>query len=203
MSMLVSSKARAYNVLQMTQNHPLPSNDALTQLVRKNGITSWNEVVEFVKKLPYGRTTNRADFGLVLSEKKGSCSSKHAFLKCMADLNTIPNVKLILCIFRMNSINTPKIGNVLSKNALEFIPEAHCYLKINGKRIDITTKNSEFKNIEQDIFQELEIDPEQLSSFKVEYHQKFIENWLKTTHSKLNFDQIWHIREQCIKKLSS
>ena len=116
----------------MNPNHPLPSNDALTKLAISYGITSWNEIVECVKKLPYGRTTNRTDFGLVISEKKGSCSSKHAFLKRIADLNTIPNVKLILCIYQMNPLNTPKIGAVLSTNALEFIPEAHYnYLKFN------------------------------------------------------------------------
>jgi len=187
----------------MNPNHPLPSNDALTKLAISYGITSWSEIVEFVKKLPYGRTTNRTDFGLVISEKKGSCSSKHAFLKRIADLNTIPNVKLILCIYQMNPLNTPKIGAVLSTNALEFIPEAHCYLKINGNRIDITTQDSEFKTIEQDIIHELEIEADQVVSFKVDYHQKFIKNWINDTQSELSFDQMWRIREQCIKNLSN
>lgn len=186
----------------MTPNHPLSSKDALTTLAKTYGITSWNELTEFVRNLPYGRNKNRTDFGLVLSEQKGSCSSKHAFLKNMADLNKIPNISLVLGMYRMNVLNTPKIGAGLIKNAIEYIPEAHCYLKINNIRTDLTTKNSEFKNIEKDIIQEIDIQPEQVIDFKVAYHKTFIKNWLKDTNSKFNFEQIWCVREKCIENLS-
>lgn len=187
----------------MPSNLPLSSKDQLTTLAKSYGITSWNELTEFVRNLPYGRNKNRTDFGLVLSEQKGSCSSKHAFLKSMADLNKIPNINLVLGIYRMNISNTPKIGTVLIKNAIEYIPEAHCYLKINGIRTDYTTKKSEFKNIEKDIIQEIDIQPKQVIDFKVTYHKVFIKNWMKSTNSKFDFDQIWHIREKCIENLSS
>ena len=42
---------------------------------------SFEELIVKVKNLPYGRNANRYDFSLVLSENKGTCSSKHAFLK--------------------------------------------------------------------------------------------------------------------------
>ena len=186
----------------MTPNLPLSSKDQLTTLAKSYGITSWNELTKFVKNLPYGRNKNRTDIGLVLSEKKGSCSSKHALLKSIADLNKIPKINLVLGIYRMNVSNTPKIGNELTKNGIEYIPEAHCYLKINDIRTDYTTKESEFKNIEKDIIQEIDIQPEQVIDFKVTYHKAFIKNWLKATNSKFNFEQIWHIREKCIENLS-
>ena len=187
----------------MPSNHPLPSKDKLTTLAKSYGINSWNELTEFVKDLPYGRTENRTDFGLVLSEKKGSCSSKHALLKSMADLNKIPNINLVLGMYRMNALNTPKIGTELIKKVIDYIPEAHCYLKINGIQIDYTTKKSEFKNIEKDLIQEIDIQPEQVIDFKVAYHKEFIKNWMKSTNSKFDFDQIWHIREKCIENLAS
>lgn len=102
----------------------------------------------------------------------------------------------------MTQLNTPKIGTELIKNSIEYIPEAHCYLKINGIRTDLTTKNSEFKHIEKDLIQEIDIKPQQVIDFKVAYHKAFIKNWLKDTNSKLNFEQIWHIREKCIDNLS-
>lgn len=34
------------------------------------------EVIEFVRKLPYGRTIDRANPDLVLNELKGTCSTK-------------------------------------------------------------------------------------------------------------------------------
>ena len=187
----------------MQPNHPLSSKDELTTLAKSYGITSWNELTEFIKNLPYGRNKNRKDFGLVLSEKKGTCSSKHALLKNMADLNKISNINLVLGMYRMNTLNTPKIGSILITKGIEYIPEAHCYLKINGIRSDYTTKKSEFKNIEKDILQEIDIQPEQVIDFKVAYHKAFIKNWLKNTNSKFNFEQIWRIREKCIENLCS
>ena len=183
-------------------NRKLTSKDELTFLIKKKGIHTWEEIVEFVKGLPYGRNTNRTDFGLVITQKKGSCSSKHAMLKKVADLNKIPNIKLILGIYRMSEKNTPKIGNALTENSIDFIPEAHCYLKIDNKRTDITTYQSDFIKIENDIISELEIEAEQVSEFKVEYHKGYLKNWISENNVERNFDEIWQIREQCIKNLT-
>ncbi|GHC65411.1 hypothetical protein [Ulvibacter litoralis] len=186
----------------MNIDYILSSKDKLTELVKKNGIKTWNELTDFIKNLPYGRNKNRIDFELVISEKKGTCSSKHAILKRIADLNNIPNINLIVGIYRMNQYNTPKIGNELKDHSIEFIPEAHCYLKINGKRIDLTTRTSEFKKIEKDIIQEKEIKPEQVAEYKIEYHKDYIKHWLINEKMKFSFDQIWKIREKCIENLT-
>jgi hypothetical protein len=155
-----------------------------------------------VKNIPYGRNANRYDFSLVLSENTGTCSSKHAFLKDFADNNGIENVKLYIGIFKMNEANTPKLGNLLSNNNIEYIPEAHCYLKINQVPIDVTTVDSFYDKIKQDIIEEIEISPNQVSDFKVAYHQAFLKNWIKETNQNNTFEEIWEIREQCISKLS-
>ena len=102
----------------------------------------------------------------------------------------------------MTELNTPKIGTVLTENSIEFIPEAHCYLKIDGIRTDLTTEKSEFKRIEKDIIQEKEIEPEQVAEFKVDYHKNFVKGWIKESHSKYEFDQLWKIREKCIANLT-
>lgn len=165
-------------------------------------LNSGKKLTEFIKNLPYGRNKNRTDLGLVLSEKKGTCSSKHALLKSIADLNNIPNIDLVIGIYRMNQLNTPKIGTELTDNSIEFIPEAHCYLRINGIRTDLTTRKSEFQKIEKEIIQEKEIEPEQVAKFKVDYHKGFVKNWLKQTNSEFEFDEIWQIREKCIENLT-
>ena len=74
---------------------------------------NFDELIEKVKNIPYGRNANRYNFSLVLSENKGTCSSKHAFLKDFADKNEIENVKLYIGIFKMNEVNTPKLGDLL------------------------------------------------------------------------------------------
>lgn len=186
----------------MNQNYKLTSNDELTASIKNSGIATWNELIEFVKNLPYGRNANRTNLALVITEKKGSCSSKHALLKRVADLNEIENVKLILGIYRMNKQNTPNIGTVLSDSKIDFIPEAHCYLKINDERIDVTFSNSNILKIEADIIEEQEIEPEQVSEYKVQYHKTFLKRWISENQTDKGFDEIWKVREKCINNLS-
>ena len=163
---------------------------------------NFDELINKVKNIPYGRNTNRYDFSLVLSENKGTCSSKHALLKDFADKNEIENVKLFIGIFKMNEVNTPKLGDLLSKNNIKYIPEAHCYLKINQIPVDATTSDSFYDKIKQDIMEEIEILPNQVSDFKVAYHMAFLKKWIKETNQNNTFEEIWKIREQCISKLS-
>ena len=163
---------------------------------------NFKELIDKVKNLPYGRNTNRYDFSLVLSENKGTCSSKHAFLKDFADKNEIENVKLYIGIFKMNEVNTQKLGDLLTKNNIKYIPEAHCYLKINQIPVDVTTSDSFYDKIKHDIIEEIEIIPNQVSDFKVEYHKAFLKKWIKETNQNNTFEEIWRIREECISKLS-
>lgn len=198
----------------MQDNFLFSSKDNLTLLCKDLGITNWNELTKYIQNLPYGRNANRHDFTLILTEQKGTCSSKHAFLKKIADLNEIENVKLYIGIYKMNPSNTPKIGNILSKNEfgyqLEYIPEAHCYLKINGIEQDFTSNTSDFENLRNetlnDILEEIEIEAHQVNEFKVNYHQEFLRKWIKkqneTSDFAINFDTLWQLREQCIAALT-
>ena len=186
----------------MKLNHNLGSNDVLTQLIKSYNTDNWLDLVSRTKNLPYGRNQNRKDFSLVWKEQKGTCSSKHAFLKHVADLNNIPNIELILGMYKMNNLNTPKIGSVLSDHHLEYIPEAHCYLKINDERLDFTSTTSDFSKIENDILLEKEITPQQVAEFKVEFHKAYLKDWIQTHDIPFSFEEVWKIREQCIANLS-
>ncbi len=161
----------------------------------------FNSLIEKVKNIPYGRNTNRNDFSLVLSENKGTCSSKHAFLKDFADKNNIENVKLYIGIFKMNEQNT-KIGTILSSRNIDYIPEAHCYLKINGNPVDVTTTASFYEKIKDEIIEEIQIIPSQVADFKVDYHKNFLKKWIVETKQSISFEEIWNLRELCISKLS-
>jgi hypothetical protein len=179
----------------------LTSKEELTKQLLELGILNWNDVLTHVRDIPYGRNSNREDLSLVLKENKGSCSSKHAFLKEIANQNNIPNVQMIIGIYKMNESNT-KIGNILSENFIDYIPEAHCYLNINGERLDCTTGSSSFEKIKNDLLEEMEIDPYQVGEFKIKFHQDFIKKWLIGTESSFSFNEIWTIREKCIAYLS-
>ncbi|BAO74457.1 hypothetical protein [Winogradskyella sp. PG-2] len=187
----------------MSVNYKLNSKDNLTKLLINKDVNSWEELVQFIKKMPYGRNKNRHDLDLVIKEHKGTCSSKHALLKEIANLNAIPHIKLILGIYKMNASNTPKFGSVLSENNIDFIPEAHCYLNINGERWDYTSDNSDFNRLKDDILIEKEIEPYQVVAFKVDYHKAYIKSWISEHKIPYSFEYIWSCREQCIANLSA
>jgi len=164
-------------------------------------ISDFNSICFYVQNLPYGRNSSRYQPELVMLEAKGTCSSKHAFLKMIADKNAHSEVKLILGIFKMNHKNTPGIGNVLIDANMEFMPEAHCYLKSENQRYDFTNPIADISKIEKDIILEKEITPQQVAEFKVEFHQSFLKNWLNENEERYSFEEIWKIREACIKAL--
>ncbi len=165
-------------------------------------ISDFKSICIYVQKLPYGRNSNRHQPELVMKEAKGTCSSKHAFLKMVADRNQHNEVKLILGIFKMNHLNTPGIGNILVNAKVDFIPEAHCYLKIGDRRYDFTNSESDISKIQKDILGEKEIKPQSVAEFKVKFHQSFLKNWLKENETPYSFNEIWKLREDCIKALA-
>ena len=162
---------------------------------------TFEETLNLVRRTPYGRNANREDFSLVISENKGTCSSKHAYLKQFANDNNVPNVRLFIGLYKMTEQNT-NISNILSRNNLEYLPEAHCYLKIDNEIVDVTTINSDFGRIRDSLIEEIEIEPWQVGDFKVNYHKSFITKWINVNNVEFSFDDIWKIREECISYLS-
>lgn len=183
-------------------NFKFIANAAYTEKLKYHDIYDFQTLLSFVKNLPYGRNTNRQDLYLVISERKGTCSSKHAFLKTVAMENNFSEVKLVLGIYKMNETNTPKIFPALSENDLDYIPEAHCYLKYKNERIDVTSATSDFARIKNDILEEIEIIPEQVIKFKVDFHKSYIKRWLQENELNFTFEEIWELREKCIENIS-
>lgn len=167
-------------------------------------ISDFNTAINFVKQIPYGRNNNKHDIACVFKDLKGTCSTKHALLKTLAMENGQDAVKLILCLFKMNSKNTPAINEILSQHNLEYIPEAHNYLHVCGKIIDCTFPGSSNHSFINDIISETDIQPEQVTSYKVNFHKAFLQKWLNEQDDlSISFETLWQIREACIAKLSS
>ena len=92
---------------------------------------------QYVCELPYGRNSDPNDPLIVLVEQRGTCSTKHALLRRLASEQRI-DIALVLGICEMTGGNTPGIDPVLRRHGLSHLPEAHCYVRTEGKRIDIT-----------------------------------------------------------------
>ena len=169
----------------------------------KQNILNFKDATKFIKELKYGRNANKNDLKSIFKDNCGTCSTKHSLLKKLADENNYSEVKLILGIFKMNSTNTVKIEQTLKTNSLDYIPEAHNYLKYKNEIYDFTKSDSKPSDFEYELLEEIEILPNQIADFKVEYHKKFLQNWLNN-NSEINFtlDEIWKIREKCIEDLT-
>lgn len=179
----------------------LMTEGVVTQKVADLGINGWQDLVSWVRALPYGRNKQRGNPLLVLEERKGSCSTKHALLKLFAEENGFLDIKLMVGIYKMNPQNTPEVKDVLLSCGLAYLPEAHCYLKKGEQRIDATKPHFDIAQFEQDILEEIEINVEQIADYKVSMHRHFLKKWLKENAISLEFQQVWEIREKCIEKL--
>ncbi len=165
-------------------------------------VSNIEQAINCIKLLPYGRNLHRSGYLDILQEQKGTCSSKHAFIKSLIDEQEILGWDLILSLYRMNSRNTPKVKEVLDHYNIDYIPEAHTYLKCGEHRFDLTFADSSFEKIKDDILLELAIEPSMIVDFKVDYHKNYLHDWLLNEKLNFTFDEIWSIREQCILKLS-
>lgn len=119
-------------------NFVLKNNQSASALFIERGATDFAQACDFIRALPYRRNSGKTDPSIIFRENCGTCSTKHAALFLLAQENEIRGVQLMLGIYRMNRQNTPGIGDTLEKNGIEFLPEAHNYLRVNGEILDCT-----------------------------------------------------------------
>jgi hypothetical protein len=194
-----SLKLQPENMLTMNfPNFTIQSNGSISQAFLQIGITDFQQACFYVKNLRYKRTSVKSNLLLVLEEKRGTCSSKHALLKKLAEENDFDNIQLTIGIYKMTPQNTPGIGNTIPAK-IQFIPEAHTYLVFDKHRMDFTrAKSRPLKD--EDILQEMSIDADEISLRKEQLHKGFMAQWCK--QNNLDFNAVWKIREACIEKLS-
>ncbi len=183
---------------------PIAASGSLAIRFRERGCTTFRQAAYHLYTLPYGRNSDRSDLLLVLSEGRGTCSTKHALLAALAQELGVA-IKLMLGIFEMCEANTPGVGVVLEKHQLSSIPEAHTYLQYEGSRVDITRSNVNPAVEIHHFIREQEIRPDQIGTYKISFHRDFIREWLLQHRELSGFtpETLWSIREECISTLGS
>jgi len=162
------------------------------------GICHFHDACEYVLGLPYGRTSDKSEWALVLVEGRGTCSTKHALIAALArELNM--DIQLMLGIYPMKESNTPGVGEILDKSEFDFLPEAHCYLKYKDHVIDLTGVSGTDAEPINEFFIEEQIVPEQIGTYKEDFHKKYLKQW----EEESKFEEIWSLREACIHALAS
>jgi hypothetical protein len=167
------------------------------------GLQDFRQAAAYVNLLPYGRNTNRTEALVVMKEGRGTCSTKHALLRRLAIEQNL-NIALVIGIYQMNQRNTPGVGMVLEKFGLRSLPEAHCYLCLGYKRIDVTRiiADSDAEQITHFIHEE-EIAPDQIGEYKTSLHRRFLKLCMEEPASRIQYTltDLWRIREECIAAL--
>jgi hypothetical protein len=104
----------------------------------------------------------------------------------------------------MNAHNTPGVGIVLERHRLAGLPEAHCYLRFRGKRIDVTGGGVGQREPILKFLHEEDIVPEQIGQYKARLHRQFLQRWMGESNAAggRDLEEIWQIREECIAALS-
>ena len=177
---------------------PLAASGALSTASIAHGARDIRGLGRLLRDLPYGRTSDRADYAGVLAAGRGSCSSKHAFLAATAGEQAVP-IELVLGLYEMSEANTPGIGGVLEAAGFARIPEAHCYVRCDDQRIDVTRAAPTPREAITFLHEEV-IRPDQIGDDKVRWHQEHLRRWCQDEgHS---WQRIWRIREECIAALS-
>ncbi len=163
------------------------------------GLRDFSEAAEYIHSLPYGRTSDPSDYTLVLSDGRGTCSTKHALLAALAREHAAP-VELMLGIYEMSDENTLGTGIVLHRHGLTSILEAHCYLRYRGTRLDLTRAGGEVAQLPPMLHEE-RIAPEQIGRYKREVHERFLTRWARARGTTV--ERAWQIREECIRALET
>lgn len=161
-------------------------------------IQTFRQATDWVKELPYRRNKNQDNELAIFQELCGTCSTKHALLKRLVDENGRSELRLMLGIFTMNAKNTPAVKAILKKYDLEYIPEAHNYLRAYNYILDYTGIGVNETKFELDILEEIEIQPTQVTDFKVAYHKDYLARWIEECKVRYSLDELWKIREECI-----
>lgn len=190
-------------MMQSLPNFNLTALEPITTFFRKKNIVNFHAAIQFIQQLPYGRNSSKTDLSVLFKEQKGTCSTKHAVLRKLALEHQVKDIQLMLGLYKMNASNTPKVAPVLEQYGLAYLPEAHNYLAFKKQRFDFTVPHSSAIKFEQDILLEFEIEYTEIGTDKIQHHQSYIKEWMKTQNLyPYSFDEIWHIRETCITALS-
>ena len=191
------------NVLCQLASQRFTADGPITRLFRAIGAHDFEAAALHVLRLPYGRVTDRSKFWLVLGEARGTCTTKHATLAALAREQEI-DVQLMLGIYEMSERNTPGVGPVLNAYGLSCIPEAHCYLRYHGERIDVTGVPPGAAPIERFLHEE-PITVDQIGTYKNDLHRTFLRDWIErgNTTGGRSLEEVWRIREECIAALGA
>jgi hypothetical protein len=174
----------------------------ISELFKSRGVRNFGGAVDYIWRLPFDRNKRHGDWKLVLDERCGTCSTKHAVLMAVAEEQAIP-ARLRLGAFEMTAENTPGIRPVLEKFGFPAVPELYCVLEVGGREVDVARPLDDVKvPRKRMMIQFWPISIEGVGHRKRQLHRDLIKQWLEGGNQpNLTVESVWKIREACIKAM--
>jgi hypothetical protein len=197
-----SRKIRLYS-WECLEPRSLNQGGPVTAAFFESRLTDFRSAARWVCSLPYGRNSDPSGHLVVFTEGHGTCSTKHALIRRLAIEQEL-DVALCVGIYEMTEQNTTGVGIVLEKYGLKALPEAHCYLRVGRKRVDLTRIPAQPPTEGISCFlHEEDIEPGQIGSYKIDLHKRHLSSWMiRQELIYHNLTDLWRIREECIARLS-
>lgn len=182
----------------------LPDIGAWSTQFRARGARTLRDAGRVLQEMAYGRLAEGHTYRQVLHDGRGTCSTKHAVL---AEVATEAGVAALLTVglYDMCEANTPGVGDILTAAGLPSIPEAHCYVILDGDRIDVTRARTIQTYDIGEIHDEFVVEPEELATHKESIHREFLSTWMAAHPALVDGRgevEMWNIRELCIAALA-
>lgn len=184
-------------------NFNITPGSVVADLFLRKNITTFYGAIDTIHNLPYGRTKDPLIMGNVITQGKGTCSTKHATLKALAEEHALYGLQLQLAIYGMKEENTKGIGKVLDKYELPYMLEAHCFLSYDEKVYDYTFSGNATLKWQDSVLIKTTIDTDQIGNYKSDYHKSILQDWIKRDKLPYTLEQLWSIREECIAALAT
>ena len=172
----------------------LDANGKLGALLLKENVYTFHEALEHVHKLLYKRISNLENLDLVLSEKRGTCSSKHAFLAALAKENGNTSISLKLGYFKFGSSILPELKKEFEILGTDYIIEAHNYLRFKKQIIDVTSFSFDVQKLlsSKVLIEEISLESDQAGAYKQKLHESYFKKWC--AEKNVDFEKAWALR---------
>lgn len=114
------------------------------------GLSCFHHACRWVHELPYGYNSNRDDLMIIFTERRGTCTTKHAAIATLAEeLDLL--VDKHLGIYAMTEGIVAGTSAILERFGLPYLPMVHCFLVSGTHRVDLTegNRNGKRRSIEE------------------------------------------------------
>ena len=191
----------SFKNLKFYPNFQLNSQKLIGKRLKEIGIYNFHSIIEYVYKLPYSRISNLDDLLLTISEKKGTCSTKHGFLKAVAEENEQEDIRLHCVYFEFSKKHIPTLIKEFEKLKLQSELEGHCYLSYNNHILDVTTTYLDYpKFIDfSNLYKIDDLKSYECGEQKQKRHLKLFKEWCQ--EKEVDFEKAWDLRWKVIKEL--